>query len=56
MMAKRIILAGGKLMLSEAFITNMVIGVSIVVIAMMILLIFQIYKGDKDNKDNDSKS
>lgn len=40
-------------MLSEEFITNMVIGVAIVVVAMMILLVFQIYKGDKDN---DSKS
>lgn len=40
-------------MLSEELITNMVIAVSVVVIAMMILLIFQIYKGDNDN---DSKS
>ncbi len=39
-------------MLSEQFITNMVIGVSIVVIAMMILLVIQIYKGDKNGDDN----
>ncbi len=39
--------------MTEEIITNMVIGVSVVVIAMMILLVFKIYKGDNDN---DSKS
>lgn len=33
-------------MLSVELLTNMVIGVSIVVGAMMILLVFQIYKND----------
>ena len=33
-------------MLSVDFLTNMVIGVSIVVGALMILLLYQIYKGD----------
>lgn len=37
-------------MLSEQFITNMVIGVSIIVGALMILLIFQIYKGDSNGE------
>ena len=38
-------------MISEQLITNMVIGVSIVVIAMMILLVIQIYKGDSNGDD-----
>ena len=38
-------------MISEQLITNMVIGVSIVVIAMMILLVIQIYKGDGNGDD-----
>ena len=33
-------------MLNVDFLTNMVIGVSIVVGAMMVLLVFQIYKSD----------
>jgi len=33
-------------MLNVDFLTNMVIGVSIVVGALMILLVFQIYKSD----------
>jgi len=37
-------------MLSVQFITNMVIGVSIIVAALMILLIFQIYKGNKNGQ------
>jgi len=36
-------------MLTVEFITNMVIGVSIVVGALMILLVYQIYKGDNKN-------
>lgn len=38
-------------MITEQFITTMVIGVSIVVIAMMILLVVQIYKGDNNGDD-----
>lgn len=37
-------------MITEALITNMVIGVSIVVGALMILLVVQIYKGDNEPK------
>ncbi|MFC1748122.1 hypothetical protein ACFL2V_04885 [Pseudomonadota bacterium] len=37
-------------MLTEQFITNMVIGVSIVVVSLMIVLIFQIYKDDSEHK------
>lgn len=33
-------------MITEALITNMVIGVSVIVVTMMIVLIFQIYKTD----------
>ena len=40
-------------MITEAFITNMVIVVSIVVLALMALLVVQIYKSDQDG---DSKS
>ena len=40
-------------MITEAFITNMVIVVSIVVQALMALLVVQIYKSDQDG---DSKS
>ena len=36
-------------MLSVELLTNMVIGVSIVVGALMILLVFQIYKSDDKN-------
>ncbi len=43
-------------MLTEQFITNMVIGVSIVVVSLMILLIFQIYKGDQESHKKDSDS
>jgi chromate transport protein ChrA len=39
-------------MLSTELITNMVIGVSIIVGAMMILLVYQIYKNDSGNKGN----
>ncbi len=39
-------------MLSVELLTNMVIGVSIVVGALMILLIFQIYKSDDKNDSN----
>ncbi len=42
-------------MLSIEFITNMVIGVSIVVGALMIFLVVQIYKSD-DNDDSKSSS
>lgn len=38
-------------MITEQFITTMVIGVSIIVIAMMILLVVQIYKGDNNGDD-----
>ncbi len=34
-------------MITEQLITNMVIGVSIVVGALMVVLIFQIYKGEE---------
>lgn len=34
-------------MITVEFITNMVIGVATVVIALMIVLIFQIYKNDE---------
>lgn len=37
-------------MITEQLLTNMVIGVSIFVGSLMILLIFQIYKGDKESK------
>ena len=40
-------------MITEALITNMVIVVSIVVLALMALLVVQIYKSDQDG---DSKS
>jgi hypothetical protein len=33
-------------MITEAFITNMVIGVAIVVAIMMVVLLFQVYKTD----------
>ncbi len=39
-------------MLSLEFITNMVIGVSIVVVALMIVLIFQIYKDDSEHHED----
>ncbi len=39
-------------MITETLITNMVIGVSIVVGALMILLVVQIYRDDKSNKDS----
>ena len=35
-------------MLTEQFITNMVIGVAIIVVSLMVVLIFQIYKGDNE--------
>lgn len=38
-------------MITEQFITTMVIGVSIIVVAMMILLLVQIYKGDNNGDD-----
>ncbi len=39
-------------MLNVDFLTNMVIGVSIVVGALMILLVFQIYKSDDKGDSN----
>ncbi len=39
-------------MLSVDLLTNMVIGVSIVVGALMILLVFQIYKSDDKGDSN----
>lgn len=39
-------------MITEALITNMVIGVSIVVGALMILLVVQIYRDDKEQKNS----
>lgn len=39
-------------MLSVELLTNMVIGVSIVVGALMILLVFQIYKSDDKGDSN----
>ncbi len=38
-------------MLTEQFITNMVIGVSIIVVSLMIVLIFQIYKNDSESQN-----
>jgi len=43
-------------MLSVELITNMVIGVSIIVGAMMILLVYQIYKNDDGDKGGGSNS
>lgn len=42
-------------MLTEQFITNMVIGVSIIVVSLMILLVFQIYKNDSGQGSDESK-
>ena len=42
------------MLVSEAFITNMVIGVSIVVGALMILLVYQIYKTDTYRSKDDT--
>ena len=39
-------------MIDVDFLTNMVIGVSIVVGALMILLVFQIYKSDDKGDSN----
>jgi len=39
-------------MLSVELLTNMVIGVSIVVGALMVLLVFQIYKSDDKGDSN----
>jgi len=39
-------------MITVELITNMVIGVSIVVVALMILLIFQIYRGDTEHHED----
>lgn len=41
---------GDYRMITEAFITNMVIGVAIVVVSLMIVLLFQIYKTDEEKK------
>lgn len=41
-------------MISEALITGMVIVVSIVVLALMALLVVQIYKADQGNEDTQS--
>ena len=43
-------------MITEALITNMVIVVSIVVLALMALLVVQIYKSDSKNGDGNSQS
>ena len=42
--------------ITEALITNMVIVVSIVVLALMALLVVQIYKSDSKNGGGDSQS